>query len=93
MEALGGERLYSSYSFTTSALEEGEWSASRPGRALLVGKEPPLRIRQDAWWALEPVWTQRLEEKSRASAGIKPRSPGNPVCSQTMTELPRLFLI
>jgi hypothetical protein len=27
------ERRYSSYSFTTSALEGGEWSASRPGRA------------------------------------------------------------
>jgi hypothetical protein len=26
----GGERMYSSYSFTTSALDEGEWSASRP---------------------------------------------------------------
>jgi hypothetical protein len=29
-----GERRYSSYSFTTSALDGGEWSASRPGRAL-----------------------------------------------------------
>jgi hypothetical protein len=26
MEALGGERKYSSYSFTTSALDGGEWS-------------------------------------------------------------------
>jgi hypothetical protein len=30
MEALGGERKYSSYSFTTSALDGGEWSASCP---------------------------------------------------------------
>jgi hypothetical protein len=29
-----GERRYSSYSFTTSALDGGEWSASRPGLAL-----------------------------------------------------------
>jgi hypothetical protein len=66
MEAFGGERRYSSYSFTTSALNGGEWSASRPGRALLPGKGPPVPIVQEAGWAPEPVWTQRLEEKSRA---------------------------
>jgi hypothetical protein len=37
----GEERRYSSYSFTTSALLDGdEWSVSRPGRALAPGKEP-----------------------------------------------------
>jgi hypothetical protein len=35
-----GERRYSSYSFTTSALDGGEWSASRPGRVLPQGKGP-----------------------------------------------------
>jgi hypothetical protein len=35
-----GERKYSSYSFLTSALDGGEWSASRPGRALPRGKDP-----------------------------------------------------
>jgi hypothetical protein len=35
-----GERRYSSYSFTTSALDGGEWSASRPCRALPQGKDP-----------------------------------------------------
>jgi len=34
----GGEK-YSSYSFLTSALDGGEWSASRPGRALPLGKD------------------------------------------------------
>jgi hypothetical protein len=29
--------MYSSHSFLTSALDEGEWSASRPGRALRPG--------------------------------------------------------
>jgi hypothetical protein len=62
-----GDRRYSSYSFLTSALEGGEWSASRPGRALHQGKEPPAPIVQEAGWAPEPVWTQRLEEKSFAS--------------------------
>jgi hypothetical protein len=64
-----GDRRYSSYSFLTSALERGEWSASRPGRALPPGKEPPVPIVQEAWWAPEPVWTQRLEEKPSASVG------------------------
>jgi hypothetical protein len=35
-----GERRYSSYSFLTSALDRGEWSASRPGRALPQRKDP-----------------------------------------------------
>jgi hypothetical protein len=56
-----GERRYSSYSFTTSALDGDEWSASRPGRALAPGKGPPVPIVQEARWAPKPVWTQRLE--------------------------------
>jgi hypothetical protein len=67
MKALGGggEKGYSSCSFLTSALEGGEWSTSRHGRALPSGKEPPV----STGWATEPVWTQRLEEKSFASVG------------------------
>jgi hypothetical protein len=61
---LGGERKYNSYSFTTSALNGDEWSASRPGRALAPGKGPPVPIVQEAGWVPQPVWTQRLEEKS-----------------------------
>jgi hypothetical protein len=59
-----GERRYSSYSFLTSALDGGEWSASRPSRGLPPGKGPPVPIVQEAGWAPEPVWTQGLEEKS-----------------------------
>jgi hypothetical protein len=33
------------------------------------GKGPPVPIVQEAGWASEPVWTQRLEEKSFAPAG------------------------
>jgi hypothetical protein len=58
----GGE--YSCYSFLTSALDGGGWSASRPGRALL-----PVRIGQEARCASELVWTQKLEEKFFACAG------------------------
>jgi hypothetical protein len=64
-----GERRYSSYSFITSTLDGGEWSASRPGRALPPGKGSPVPIVQEAGWSPEPVWTQRLEEKSFAPAG------------------------
>jgi hypothetical protein len=49
-KAIGGEE-YSSYSFSTSALDGGEWSASLPGRALAPGKGPPVPIVQEAGWA------------------------------------------
>jgi hypothetical protein len=62
MEAQRGE-YYSSYSFTTWALDGGERSASRPGRALAPGKGPPVPIEEEAGWAPEPVSTERLEEK------------------------------
>jgi hypothetical protein len=70
-----GERTYSSYPFLTSALGGDEWSEPRPGRALPPGKGPP-----EARWAPEPVWTQRLKEKSFTSAGdrtpiARPSSP------------------
>jgi hypothetical protein len=32
-------------------------------------KDPPVPIVQEAGWAPEPVWTQRLEETSLSSAG------------------------
>jgi hypothetical protein len=60
----GRRRRKSSYSFLTLALDGGEWSASRPGRALPPGKGSPVPIGQEAGWAPEPIWTQRLEEKS-----------------------------
>jgi hypothetical protein len=47
MEAHGEERMYSSYSFTTSALDGGEWSASCPGCTLPLGTGPPVPIVQE----------------------------------------------
>jgi hypothetical protein len=70
MKAPGGERRYSSYSYLTSALDGGEWSASRPGRALPPEKGPPVPAGYKTGWAPEPVWTQRPEEKSSAPAPI-----------------------
>jgi hypothetical protein len=59
-----GERRYSSYSFSTSALDGGQWSASCPGRVLALGKGSLVPTVQEAGWAPELVWTQWLEEKS-----------------------------
>jgi hypothetical protein len=86
------ERRYCSYSFTTSALDGGEWSASRPGRTLPLGKGPPVPIVQEAGWALEPVWTQRLQEKSfRLCRGSNLIARSSSQWSDTvLSELPRL---
>jgi hypothetical protein len=42
--------------------------------ALYSEERTPVPIEQKSGWAPEPVWTQRLEEKSSASVGIEPRS-------------------
>jgi hypothetical protein len=66
MEAFGGRR-YSSYLFLTSALDGGEWSASRLPRFT-----PRERTSGTHWiggWAGPAVWTQGLEEKSSAPVG------------------------
>jgi hypothetical protein len=60
-EALGGKR--SSYSFLTSAVDGGEWSVSRPVCALPQGKDPRYPFYRRLGGP-QPVWTQRLEEKS-----------------------------
>jgi hypothetical protein len=53
-----GVRIYGSYSFLTSVLDGGDWSESRPDRALASGKGPPVPIGQEAGWAIEPAWTR-----------------------------------
>jgi hypothetical protein len=85
------ERRYSSYSFSTSELDGSEWSASRPGRALAPGKGPPVPIVQEAGWAPEPVWTQRLEEKILSPLlGIEPRLPARP--ARFRFAMPNMYL-
>jgi hypothetical protein len=39
-----------------------------PAALLPPGKGPPVPIGREAGWAPEPVWTQRIEEKSFAPA-------------------------
>jgi hypothetical protein len=88
-----GENMYSSYSFTTSDLDGGEKSASCFRCSLAPGKGPPVPIVQEAGWAPEPVWTQRLEEKSFASAGDRTLIArwSSPWADTILTELPRLL--
>jgi hypothetical protein len=80
-----GERQYSYYSFSTSALDGGEWSASRPGHALAPGKWPPVPIGQEAEWAPEAQRDTEARGKILLPLpGIEPQSPGRPVRSQTL---------
>jgi hypothetical protein len=80
--------MYSSYTFLSSVLDEGEWSASRPGRALPPVTGTPVPIVQEAGWVPEPVWTQRLEEKSFAPAGDRTQIARS---DTILPELPRLL--
>jgi hypothetical protein len=80
-----GERRYSSFTFSTSALNGGEWSASRLGRALA-----PVPIIQEAGWTPELVWTQRLQEKLFFPAGDRTSiaRSSRPKPDAILTELP-----
>jgi hypothetical protein len=52
------ERRYSSYSFTTSALDGGEWSASRPSRALPPGERTSGTHWTGGWVGPRAGWTR-----------------------------------
>jgi hypothetical protein len=53
----------------TSALDGGEWLASRPGRFTLK-EGPPVPIRWEAEWGTEPIW-KLWREKSFTTTGIR----------------------
>jgi hypothetical protein len=65
------------YSFSTSALGRGGWSAPRPGR-FTPGRDP-VPIVQEAGWAPEPVW---MCAKNLAPTRI--RSRDRPARSQSL---------
>jgi hypothetical protein len=56
------ERRYSYYSFKTSALDAGQWSASRPVRSSASGETTAGTHCTEGWVPPEPVWTQGLQE-------------------------------
>jgi hypothetical protein len=68
------------YSFSTSALGVGGWSAPGPGR-FTPGKDPVLIV-QEAGWNPVPVWTCG---KNLVPIGI--RSPDRPSRSQSLYRL------
>jgi hypothetical protein len=47
--------------FLTSALDGGDWSASRSDR-FTPGEKAPVHIGHKAGWAPEPVWTTLRRE-------------------------------
>jgi hypothetical protein len=83
-EVLGGERRYSFYSFLTSALDGGEWSASRPCRALPRGKDPRYPLYRRVGGPQSRSGHRGYRKNPLPLPGIKPRSHGNPVRSQTL---------
>jgi hypothetical protein len=85
MMALGGERRYTSYSFSTSALDGGEWSASRLGCALVPGKGPPGSHCTGGWAGPRAGLDTEVRGKILSPLpGIEPRSSGRPARSQTL---------
>jgi hypothetical protein len=61
---LGGEELRLLLILNLGMEDGGELSASRPGCALPPGKGPRYPLDRRLGGPLEPVWMQRLEEKS-----------------------------
>jgi hypothetical protein len=74
-----GERRYSSYSFFTLSLEGGEWSASRPGRALPPGKGTHW---MGGWVGLRAGLD--TEARGIILCPCRGSNPGRPVCSRTL---------
>jgi hypothetical protein len=69
MEALGGEEVQLLLILDLGTRWGWVVSVTPRPRFYPRGKDPPVPIVQEAGWASEPVWTQRLEEKSFAPAG------------------------
>jgi hypothetical protein len=68
MQALGGRGIAPTHSrFRHYMGVSGQRHA--PAALYPPGKGPQVPIVQEAGWAPEPVWTQRIEEKSFAPAG------------------------
>jgi hypothetical protein len=62
----------------------GEWSASRPGRALPRGKDPRYPLYRRLGGPQSRSGHRDYRKKPLPPAGIEPRSPGRPARSQTL---------
>jgi hypothetical protein len=79
IEAHLGDRNYNSYSFLTSALEGGEWSASRPG------ERAPSTHCTGGW--VGPRAGLDAEVRGKILCLRRGSNPGRPVSSQTIDRL------
>jgi hypothetical protein len=87
MKTYGGMKLQL-HSFLSSELDEGEWSASRPGR--LISKEKAFGTHWIGGGVPGFVWIQWRKEKATAPRGN--RTPVvQPVSLVTMTNLSRIL--
>jgi hypothetical protein len=76
------ERRYSSYSFLTSALERGAWSASRPGRAFTPGERAPGT--RCTWGWVGPRVGLAAETREKTLCLCRVSNPGRPGSSQSL---------
>jgi hypothetical protein len=75
---------YSSYSFSTSALDGREWSESRPGRAYPGERIPGTHSTEGSVGPRAGLDTEARGKILSPLPEIEPRSPGRPVRSQTL---------
>jgi len=68
-----GEWWYYPTHSLTSALDGGEWSASRPGRFTPPGRHPGMHW-VGGWWAPQPVSMRWRREKCLPLPGMQARS-------------------
>jgi hypothetical protein len=77
--------MYSSYSFTTSAVGGGVWSASRPTRTLPPGESTPGTHCTGGWVGPRAgLDTEATGKILLPLSGIEPRSPCRLVHSHTL---------
>jgi hypothetical protein len=85
-----GERRYNSYWFSTSALEGGEWSASRPGHVLAPEKDPRCPLYRRLGGPQNRSGHRNYRKNPFASAGDRTSiaRSSNPQSDIILTELP-----
>jgi hypothetical protein len=84
MEALGGRGCIPPTHLRPRHYMGVSGQRHAPAALLPPGKGPPVPTGQETGWAPEPVWTQRLEEKSFAPAGDRTPIARSSSRSQTL---------